>query len=220
MFWSPGRGSSGGGIEWASDEWRLTNARGDTEVIDWAATHDSGRRFELLVEVGRPPILGVMRLAGIDPTGIRVGQASPGESDEVATAWLRAWAASMPSIPPPVHTEAEVRAWFRDVVFPGQEVWVADLDDRVVGLLVLGEGWIEQLYVEPTLTNWRIGTQLIDAAKARYPGGLELWTFEANAGARRFYERHGFLAVEAASGHSEEGAPDVRYHWPGDPSAP
>lgn len=151
---------------------------------------------------------------------MRIRRAAPGEDDEVATLWLRARAASVPSIPPPVHAEEEVRGWFRDVVFPGREVWVADLDDRVVGLLVLGEGWVEQLYVEPTLTNRHIGTLLLDVAKARAPSGLEAWAFEANVGARRFYERHGFLAVERATGHSEEGAPDVRYCWRGDASPP
>jgi hypothetical protein len=37
-----------------------------------------------------------------------------------------------------------------------------------------------------------------------------------NAGARRFYEREGFVAVDSTDGHgNEERAPDVRYHHPG-----
>jgi hypothetical protein len=41
-----------------------------------------------------------------------------------------------------------------------------------------------------------------------------LWTFQANAPARRFYERHGFGAVEFGDGSgNEEGEPDVRYVW-------
>ena len=157
----------------------------------------------------------------VDLTGMRVRPAASDESDAVGGVWLRARAASVPAIPPPVHGEDEVRRWFRHVVLPGRAgpcrvVLVADLDDRVVGLLVLDGGSVEQLYVEPALTNGRIGTCLLDAAKARRPGGVELWTFEANAGARRFYERHGFRAVEWAVGHSEEAAPDVRYRWPGE----
>jgi hypothetical protein len=46
------------------------------------------------------------------------------------------------------------------------------------------------------------------------PGGLKLWTFEANLRARRFYERHGFVPTGATSGDNEEGAPDLRYEWP------
>ena len=37
-------------------------------------------------------------------------------------------------------------------------------------------------------------------------------TFARNAGARRFYERHGFVAVAFGDGTgNEEGEPDVRY---------
>ncbi len=42
----------------------------------------------------------------------------------------------------------------------------------------------------------------------------ELWTFQTNLPARRFYERHGFIAVRWTDGASnEERAPDVRYVW-------
>jgi hypothetical protein len=41
-----------------------------------------------------------------------------------------------------------------------------------------------------------------------------LWTFQTNTGARRFYERHGFVAVDETDGSAnEERAPDVRYAW-------
>jgi hypothetical protein len=41
-----------------------------------------------------------------------------------------------------------------------------------------------------------------------------LWTFVTNTGARRFYERHGFVAVETTDGsHNEEAAPDIRFVW-------
>jgi ribosomal protein S18 acetylase RimI-like enzyme len=46
------------------------------------------------------------------------------------------------------------------------------------------------------------------------PHGLWLWTFQTNTGARRFYERHGFVAVDETDGSAnEERAPDVRYAW-------
>ena len=41
---------------------------------------------------------------------------------------------------------------------------------------------------------------------------VNLWTFQRNTGARRFYERNGFIAVELTDGASnEEREPDVRY---------
>ena len=156
---------------------------------------------------------GAMSPDCIDPSGVEVREARPDEAEQIAELWLRARAASAPSIPEPVHDDEEVRTWFRAVVLPEQEVLVAVVSERLAGLLVLGEGSIEQLYVEPALTGRRIGTLIVDVAKARFPGGLELWTFEANAGAWRFYERHGFAALERRSDHSEEGAPDLRYRW-------
>ena len=68
-------------------------------------------------------------------------------ADEFAGVWLRSRAASVPEIPPPVHTQGEVRAWFREVVLLECEVWVAD-DDGVIALLVLKDDWIDQLYVD------------------------------------------------------------------------
>jgi hypothetical protein len=46
------------------------------------------------------------------------------------------------------------------------------------------------------------------------PEGLQLWTFQSNVRAHKFYERHGFIAVETTDGSgNEEQAPDVRYVW-------
>ena len=46
------------------------------------------------------------------------------------------------------------------------------------------------------------------------PDGFSLWTFQKNEGARRFYERHGFDAVELTDGSGNmEREPDVRYAW-------
>ena len=157
-----------------------------------------------------------MTRAGIDPTGVSIRRATEVESDEVASVWWRAREASTPLIPPPVHGEDDVRGWFRDVVLADREVWVGDLAGVVVAVLVLDEDWVDQLYVEPTLTGWGIGSLLLGHAKAQRPNGLQLWTFQDNTGARRFYERHGFAAIERTAGDNEEGAPDIRYRWPGD----
>jgi GNAT superfamily N-acetyltransferase len=128
---------------------------------------------------------------------------------------LRSRQASIPAIPAPVHSDEEVHEFFATVVLPQRETWVIDEDDgAIVALLVLEPGWIDQLYVDPRRTGRGLGSRLVDVAKAVYPEGLDLWTFAANTGARRFYERHGFAAIESTEGDNEEGAPDVRYHWP------
>ncbi|MCU1494024.1 MAG: putative acetyltransferase [Acidimicrobiaceae bacterium] len=141
-------------------------------------------------------------------------RADIGEVQAIADVWLRSRAASVPAIPLPVHGDSDIRAWFSDVVLATREVWVAEASGgEIVGVLVLEHGWLDQLYLDPGWTNRGIGSRLVDIAKARRPEGLDLWTFQANHGARRFYERHGFTAVEITEGDNEEGAPDVRYRW-------
>ena len=147
-------------------------------------------------------------------TPLEIRPAHDEEASHLAVLWLRSRAASAPALPPPVHAEEEVRAWFADVVLPTREVWVAEADGLAVALLVLDDDWIDQLYVAPGHTGHGIGGKLLKVAKARRPQGLRLWTFQANQRARRFYERHDFTATETTDGDNEEGAPDVRYEWP------
>lgn len=157
----------------------------------------------------------------------QIRRATADDAPALTDLYLRARAAAEPAIPPGVHSPAEVAAWMTHVVLPTQEVWVAqdedkDVDDAVLALLVLAGpdesgdpdlAWVEQLYVEPALTGHGIGSALLDLARKRHPAGLQLWCFATNTGARRFYERHGFVAVAHTDGDNEEGAPDVRYAW-------
>jgi GNAT superfamily N-acetyltransferase len=145
----------------------------------------------------------------------RPRRAIPADAEQVASLWLRSRRASVPLIPPPVHTDDEVISWFATVVLQQQrETWVVEVRGAIAAVLVLMPGWIDQLYVDPDHTGCGLGTRLLELAKARNPEGLDLWTFESNVGARRFYERHGFVAVAASDGDNEEGEPDVRYQWP------
>lgn len=116
---------------------------------------------------------------------------------------------------PLAHTDAQVREWIAGELVASREVWVAaTLGGRVVGLMALTAGMLDQLYVAPGWTGRGIGGRLVALAKARRPGGLDLYTFQVNVGARRFYERHGFVAVALGDGTgNEEGQPDVRYAW-------
>jgi GNAT superfamily N-acetyltransferase len=134
------------------------------------------------------------------------------EGRALAQVWLRSRRAAVAAIPPPVQNDGEVRTWFRDLL-AGREVWIAETDGAVVALLVLDGRWVDQLYVHPAWTGEGIGSRLLQVAKQRHPDGLDLWTFQSNSGARRFYERHGFVAIEATDGDNEEGAPDLHYEW-------
>ncbi|MFF5898105.1 GNAT family N-acetyltransferase [Streptomyces argenteolus] len=131
----------------------------------------------------------------------------------VAEVWLRSFGAALPDVRR-AHTDDQVRSWCREVVVPGQETWVATADGAVAGLMVLDGDDLDQLYVDPDMQGRGVGGRLVEVAKRRRPDGLALWTFQVNAPARRFYERHGFVAAESTDGHrNEEREPDVRYRW-------
>lgn len=152
---------------------------------------------------------------------LRFRRGIQGDANAITELYLRARMAAIPAIPMMVHTDEETRLWVSSRVVPHAEVWVAETDDEsVVGMLVLRDDWVDQLYVEPALTGQGIGSQLISVAKRQRPLGLRLWTFESNLHAQRFYERHGFEARDRTAGENEEGAPDILYVWDGGPTAP
>jgi GNAT superfamily N-acetyltransferase len=116
-----------------------------------------------------------------------------------------------------VHPPEDHRRWVGGALLADHEVWVActvEDGDSVVAVLALSPGWVDQLYVAPAWMGQGVGAQLLDLAKQRHPGGLQLWTFVSNLGAQRFYERHGFVVAEQTDGSgNEEHAPDLRYVW-------
>ncbi len=142
------------------------------------------------------------------------------DAEPVAEVWLRAFDAALPTVRR-AHSDDEVRTWIREVVLPGKQTWVAAAGDTVVGMMVLGPGWLNQLYLHPSWRGRGIGDRFIAVAKERNPAGLRLWTFQVNQPACRFYERHGFVAVEHTDGAAnEEREPDVRYVWLPEPAPP
>lgn len=150
--------------------------------------------------------------------GVVFRRAGEGDAPAMAEVWLRSFAAALPAVRR-AHDDAAVRAWFAGVVVPGCESWVAVAEGAVVGMLVLERegGELEQLYLDPAWRGRGLGERLLALAKRRRPRGLELWTFQVNGPARRFYERHGFVAVECTDGsRNEEGEPDIRYAWHGE----
>ncbi|MFB8005129.1 GNAT family N-acetyltransferase [Nocardia sp. NPDC056000] len=131
----------------------------------------------------------------------------------MAELWLRSFAVALSTVRR-AHDDDNVRRWFADVVVPQRETWVAVVDGVVCGLLVLSDAELEQLYLEPAWRGRGLGDQFIELAKTRRPNGLELWTFQVNESAQRFYVRHGFVEVERTDGlRNEEREPDARFVW-------
>jgi ribosomal protein S18 acetylase RimI-like enzyme len=102
---------------------------------------------------------------------------------------------------------------FRDVIARESEIWLAFEDERVVGLLALATGRIEQLFVEPECQGRGVGSALLDHAKHLAPQGLTLLTHQRNERARGFYEKRGFRAERFGTSPAPESEPDVKYAW-------
>ncbi len=112
-----------------------------------------------------------------------------------------------------LHTPDEDRAFFRDRVYDLGEVWGCFEGAQLLAFIAFSERRIEHLYVLPTHQGRGLGTLLLSLAQRRCLE-LDLWTFQRNEAARRFYERNGFVAVETTDGsRNEENEPDIRYHW-------
>jgi GNAT superfamily N-acetyltransferase len=136
------------------------------------------------------------------------------DADTVTALFLEARRAALPRVKV-VRSEQETYAWMREVVFPRRSIRIAELDGDIVGFAARDGAWLEHLYVKVGYTGRTIGSQLlavvINEARPLTPV-LRLHTFQCNEGARRFYERHGFVAVAFGDGtNNEEGEPDVRY---------
>ena len=146
-------------------------------------------------------------------------QARPSDALSVADVLLLSRKAFLP-FAPLVHSDDEVRQWIAGVLIPSGGVIVSAVAGEVVGMLALSResacGWIDQLYLHPSVVGRGIGSQLIERAKQELGSPIRLYTFHANTASRRFYERCGFRAIAFSDGHAnEERCPDVLYEYVG-----
>jgi len=141
--------------------------------------------------------------------------ATPGDAREVAEVLIRSRAEYLP-FAPSAHPPDAVHAWVADRLVPTCVVIVAEQHGEIVGVVATshldGVSWIEQMYVRPGCVGRGVGTRLLEHAHRHLPRPIRLYTFQANAGARRFCERYGYRAIELTDGQSnEERCPDVLY---------
>jgi GNAT superfamily N-acetyltransferase len=147
--------------------------------------------------------------------GVTLRTASLADAEPVARILIDTRSAFMPYAPS-AHPDDELRAWVRDRLLPSGGVTVAEQDGRVLATMATslegGVSWITQMAVAPAFVNHRIGSLLLSRALRTLTRPIRLHTFQANAGARRFYERHGFVPIAFTDGlANEEHCPDVLY---------
>lgn len=113
---------------------------------------------------------------------------------------------------PRIHTRAE------DLSFAGMMIargWVSVAEDAsgVVGFAACDGPELNALYVAVSARRHGVGSVLLKQVMAARDT-VELWTFEANTGAQKFYLRHGFEEVARTDGAAnDEKMPDIRYVW-------
>ncbi|ASP23153.1 putative acetyltransferase [Antarctobacter heliothermus] len=123
-------------------------------------------------------------------------------------------------------TEAvEAHAWkprlhsaAQDIAHTGKMIdrgWVtvAELGSAVAAFIARDGNEVDALFVATWAQGQGLGTALLEDAKT-HTDRLELWTFQENTGAQRFYLQQGFDEVARTDGDkNEEGLPDIRYLW-------
>ena len=112
------------------------------------------------------------------------------------------------------HTVEEDRCFIEDVILKECVVTVAKGEAGIVSFLARQEEEIRLLYSHPDFVGRGAGSLLLEAAKKSGVAALELWCFQANTGARRFYESHGFQVMRVTDGQdNDEKMPDALYRW-------
>ncbi len=136
------------------------------------------------------------------------------EDDEAVGETFAASFETLLTFLPDLHSHEERKRFMTEIVPRDHELWVAEHEGRVVGIAAIGETTLGHLYVHPDFHGRGFGTALLEKTKEQRPAGFTLWTFPANEGACRFYERHGLHPIEYGDGSgNQEGVPDVRYEW-------
>jgi len=134
------------------------------------------------------------------------------DMDEAACVFRWSFDQAMPSLKG-LHTPVEDRAFFGERLFAACEMWGVFGHNGMKGFIAFREGWIDQLYVLPREQGQGAGSSLLVVAQRSFDS-LQLWTFQRNLRARRFYEAHGFSLVRETDGSdNEEKEPDALYLW-------
>jgi ribosomal protein S18 acetylase RimI-like enzyme len=139
-----------------------------------------------------------------------IREASETDIADIVSVFRSSRAERMPYLPS-LHSKEEDENYFKGL-FQDHTIVVAG-EERVIGFCVYKEGWIDHLYILPEFQGKGVGSMLLNKAKEANDT-LQLWVFQKNKDAVKFYESKGFrLAEETDGSANEEKEPDARYVW-------
>jgi len=178
---------------------------------------------------------------------LAVRAARPDDAEAIADAHVRGWLATYRGLVPDaildgLSVERRASHW-RDTISaettaaaPTTRTWVVEDGGAVQGFAstgpirdqsdgLPGAGEVLAIYLAPEARGRGLGRTLfqhaVDDLQARAFDPIVVWVFEANAGARRFYEAAGFQPDGARQpvDFGEASLPEIRYRLGRGPSA-
>jgi|SRR6516162_4462469 len=139
-------------------------------------------------------------------------RATEADANEIAEVFFASY--RLLTFLPMLHTIEGHQRFVANMMLKQCAVTVVEDDAGIISFLARHGEEVRQLYTRPDRIGGGAGTRLIEAAKSSGVAALELWCFQANSRARRFYEARGFCAIRFTDGaDNEERTPDVRYRW-------
>ena len=182
---------------------------GEGQDVCWFSWRDA-------IALAEPGLEGALR--ALQPGEPVVRRATVDDAPVIAHVYTRSRLFATPDIPM-LHDEPNVTQWIIGRIRT-DEVWVADVDGVVVAEMILGSEpstggesrFLDHLFLDPSWIGRGLGDRMLALADDRGGGSIQLWTYQVNSGARRFYERQGFTVAQTTDGASnEQRLPDVRY---------
>ncbi len=113
-----------------------------------------------------------------------------------------------------IHSFEEDVHFIKNILSKDHQILLAlqDESDKVLAMMAYTKDSIAQLYVDVNHLNYGIGTRLLNIAKQQTETQLDLFTFQRNDIARKFYEKHGFVEI-GRNYENELNLLDIKYRW-------
>lgn len=124
---------------------------------------------------------------------------------------MQDWLDKTPWIPD-LHTVEGSISFSRNRLIDMYDTFVAG--EPTVGFISVEPGGdVAALYLHEGARSQGIGKQLLELVKTKH-STLELWVFQQNQRAVKFYEDNGFVEIRRTNGeNNDEKLPDIRMRW-------